>query len=118
MFLKYLIRAFFKDVTIFNSKPLCFQILHESKRVTNLQGVQKDTISKLRKLKFLLKKRCIDFITGAICRAKKVFFHTDAAQAVGKIPIDVNEMNADLMSISGHKVYGPKGKKIREVIIS
>lgn len=46
---------------------------------------------------------------GAICRAKKVFFHTDAAQAVGKIPIDVNEMNADLMSISGHKVYGPKG---------
>lgn len=48
--------------------------------------------------------------TGAICRAKKVFFHTDAAQAVGKIPIDVNEMNLDLMSISGHKVYGPKGK--------
>lgn len=46
---------------------------------------------------------------GAICRAKKVFFHTDAAQAVGKIPIDVNEMNLDLMSISGHKVYGPKG---------
>lgn len=46
---------------------------------------------------------------GALCRSKGVFFHTDAAQAVGKIPIDVNDMRIDLMSISGHKVYGPKG---------
>ena len=46
---------------------------------------------------------------GALCRSKKVFFHTDAAQAVGKIPMDVNAMNIDLMSISGHKLYGPKG---------
>jgi len=46
---------------------------------------------------------------GALCRSKKVFFHTDAAQAVGKIPLDVNKMNIDLMSISGHKLYGPKG---------
>jgi cysteine desulfurase len=46
---------------------------------------------------------------GAICREKGVYFHTDAAQAVGKIALDVNDMNIDLMSISGHKLYGPKG---------
>jgi cysteine desulfurase len=46
---------------------------------------------------------------GRLCRSKKVFFHTDAAQAVGKVEIDVNKMNIDLMSISGHKIYGPKG---------
>jgi cysteine desulfurase len=46
---------------------------------------------------------------GKICREKKAFFHTDAAQAAGKIPLDVEAMNIDLMSISGHKIYGPKG---------
>lgn len=46
---------------------------------------------------------------GEICRANKTFFHTDAAQSFGKIPLDVNEMKIDLMSISGHKIYGPKG---------
>src|SRR5262245_14946493 len=46
---------------------------------------------------------------GALCRSRGVLFHTDAAQAVGKIPLDVEAMKIDLMSISGHKVYGPKG---------
>lgn len=46
---------------------------------------------------------------GSLCRKNKVFFHTDAAQAVGKIPLDVNDLKIDLMSISGHKIYGPKG---------
>ena len=46
---------------------------------------------------------------GAICRRHGAYFHTDAAQAVGKIPLDVGAMSIDLMSISGHKLYGPKG---------
>ncbi|KAG8464767.1 hypothetical protein KFE25_010135 [Diacronema lutheri] len=46
---------------------------------------------------------------GRLCRAKKVFFHCDAAQAIGKLPVNVDAWNCDLLSISGHKVYGPKG---------
>ncbi len=46
---------------------------------------------------------------GNICRSNNIFFHTDCAQAIGKIPLDVDKMNIDLMSISGHKIYAPKG---------
>lgn len=46
---------------------------------------------------------------GKLCRDHGVFFHTDAAQAVGKIPLDVEAMNIDMLSISGHKLYAPKG---------
>ncbi len=46
---------------------------------------------------------------GKVCRDRKIFFHVDAAQSAGKTPIDVEEMNVDMMSFSAHKLYGPKG---------
>ena len=46
---------------------------------------------------------------GGICRKNNILFHVDAAQSFGKIDIDVKKMNIDLLSISGHKIYGPKG---------
>lgn len=46
---------------------------------------------------------------GKLCAEHKIFFHTDSAQGVGKVPVDVNKMNCSLLSISAHKLYGPKG---------
>ena len=46
---------------------------------------------------------------GKICRERKIIFHVDAAQACGKVPVDVEAAKIDLLSMSGHKVYGPKG---------
>lgn len=46
---------------------------------------------------------------GKICKKKNIYFHTDAAQSFGKIPINVNKMNIDLLTASSHKMYGPKG---------
>ncbi|KWE27061.1 cysteine desulfurase [Burkholderia cepacia] len=46
---------------------------------------------------------------GALCRARGIVFHCDAVQAAGKIPVDVNALNVDLLTVTAHKVYGPKG---------
>ena len=45
---------------------------------------------------------------GEICREKNIFFHTDAVQAVGNVPVDVKDMNIDMLSLAGHKIYGQK----------
>jgi cysteine desulfurase len=46
---------------------------------------------------------------GRLARERRILFHTDAVQAAGKVPLDVNAINADLVSLSAHKIYGPKG---------
>jgi len=49
---------------------------------------------------------------GELCRKKGIYFHTDASQSFGKVPIDVKEMKIDLLTASSHKIYGPKGAAI------
>src|SRR5258707_13287500 len=46
---------------------------------------------------------------GKLCHEKGIIFHTDAVQAVGKVPVNVMTDNIDVLSLSGHKIYGPKG---------
>ncbi|OFW04409.1 MAG: IscS subfamily cysteine desulfurase [Acidobacteria bacterium RIFCSPLOWO2_02_FULL_68_18] len=102
----------------------CRQLEEQTFRVTYLP-VQKDGRIDLRELRAALtdKTILISIMTanneigvlqpvaeiGAVAKEKGVIFHTDAVQAAGKVPFDVNQVQADLVSMSGHKIYGPKG---------
>ena len=102
----------------------CRQLENQGVRVTYLP-VQKDGLVDLEALRAALTDKTI-LVTimtanneigvlqpvaeiGAMARERGILFHTDAVQAAGKVPFDVNQANADLVSISGHKMYGPKG---------
>ena len=102
----------------------CKRLEKNGYRVTYL-AVQKDGLVDLEELKHAIDDKTI-LVTimaanneigvlqpwreiGKICRERGVLFHTDGVQAVGKVPIDVNKDNIDLMSITAHKIYGPKG---------
>ncbi len=102
----------------------CFQMEKEGNRITYLE-VDNDGMIDLDELKAAISDDTvlISIMTvqneigviqpmaeiGAIARENKVLLHSDAAQALGKIPLDVKAMNINLMSITGHKVYGPMG---------
>jgi cysteine desulfurase len=102
----------------------CKHLEKQGKRVTYL-GVRKDGLIDLDELKDAITEQTI-LVTvmaanneigvlqpireiGAICRARGVLFHTDAVQAFGKVPLNVNDDNIDLASLTAHKIYGPKG---------
>src|SRR5437867_8139864 len=102
----------------------CKRLEKEGYRVTYLP-VQKDGLINLDELRAAISDKTI-LITimtanneigviqpiaeiGAIAKAKGVLFHTDAVQAVGKVPFNVNELKVDMASMSAHKMYGPKG---------
>src|SRR5579863_7352317 len=96
----------------------CKRLEKEGYRVTYLP-VQKDGLVNLDELRAAItdKTILITIMTAnneiaeirAIAKAKGVLFHTDAVQAVGKVPFNVNDLKVDLASISAHKMYGPKG---------
>lgn len=102
----------------------CKHLENEGKSVTYL-GVGKDGLIDLDELRAAITDKTILVSImaanneigviqplkeiGAICRENGVLFHTDAVQAYGKIPLDVNALNIDLLSFTAHKIYGPKG---------
>src|SRR3954471_22590816 len=102
----------------------CKRLEKQGYRVTYLP-VQKDGLVDLDELKAAMTDKTI-LVTimyanneigvlqpveqiGKLCRERGILFHTDATQAVGKVPVNVNTQNIDIMSLSGHKMYGPKG---------
>ena len=86
----------------------------EKNGLVNLEELEKAIIDKTLLISIMAVNNEIGVIQpleaiGALCRKHDVFFHSDIAQAFGKIPIDINKCNIDLASISAHKIYGPKG---------
>jgi len=82
--------------------------------IININQLKKMITSKTKIISVMMANNEIGVIQpikeiGEICRKKKIFFHVDAAQAIGKINVDINALNIDAMSISAHKLYGPKG---------
>lgn len=74
--------------SLINSKTLLVSIIHANNEIGTIQDLKK---------------------ISSICKENNVFFHTDAVQSFGKIPIDIKELKIDFMTISAHKIYGPKG---------
>ncbi len=73
---------------LINPKTLLVSVMHANNEIGTIQPVDE---------------------IGLICRQNNVYFHSDACQSFGKIPIDVNKANVDLLTINSHKIYGPKG---------
>ncbi|NOU18391.1 MAG: cysteine desulfurase [Bacteroidales bacterium] len=71
-----------------NPKTILVSVMHGNNEIGTLQNLEQ---------------------IGMICREKGVYFHSDACQSFGKVPIDVQRMNLDLLTINSHKIYGPKG---------
>jgi len=79
-----------------NRKTILVSVMHANNEIGTIEPIEE--IGKIIKRK-----------SEVLNLKSKVYFHTDAAQTFGKIPIDVNKMNIDLMTVSSHKMYGPKG---------
>jgi cysteine desulfurase len=74
--------------SVINEKTLLVSLMHVNNEVGSINDIKS---------------------IGNLCRQNNVFFHVDAAQGIGKLPIDVKDCNIDLMSLNAHKIYGPKG---------